>query len=36
MEADEVYYVIAGNAVDIKKLAFKFNDENGEKHSERP
>ena len=36
MEADEVYYVIAGNAVDIKKIAFKFNDENGEKKSERP
>lgn len=36
MEADEVYYVIAGNAVDIKKLAFKFNNENGDKNSERP
>lgn len=35
-EADEVYYVIAGNAVDIKKLAFKFEDENGENKSERP
>jgi len=35
-EADEVYYVIAGNAVDIKKIAFKFKDENGENNSGRP
>ena len=25
-EADSVFYVIAGQAVDIKKLAFKFED----------
>ena len=26
-EADHVYYCVAGQAVDVKKLAFKFEDE---------